>query len=277
MRIRLMMMTALIALNGPSLASAHGPQLQITIDAGRIVTRNILIDSPYAHLTAPKSAYVMPLLEYDGAWYSRPNGEMNALLDIPVYFSGPGLAYGYDQDDGGPRLFDDGTALLLNFADGLKRWDGTAFVDPGSEQVQAFRGSAGAPSALAVTSDSGPFESLAFPPIPADYGVDAHSSARFRLLGDDADPLGSSQDGVYLLSLSISSTQAGLAESDEFYFVLHKNTQPADLAAAVSSLELDAALVQIVPEPSPVALIAGITACIILIRCVGPTTQERMR
>lgn len=242
-----------------SVTLAHGPQLQITNDDGKIVTRSIFMEAPYAALTPRKSVYVMPVLEFNGSWYARPNGTIDPVLGTPVYFSGPGLAYGHDQADGGPRAFEAGSILSLDFTDGLKRWDGTGFVDPGTEQIQAFRGSPANPSATAVTSDSAPFESLAFSPISEDYDEEAHGSARFRLLGDGSDPLSTSQDGVYLLSLSVSSTQAGLAASDEFFYLLNKGAAASDVAAAVSSLGVDASLVQYVPEPSSFAL-AGILA-----------------
>jgi hypothetical protein len=240
-----------------SVVRAHGPQLQITNDAEKIVTRNIFVEAPYATLTPPRSVYVMPVKEFDGSWYARPNGTIDPVLGEPVYFSGPGLAYGQDQVDGEPRAFEAGTSFSLNFTGGLKRWDGTAFVDSGTEQIHAFRGSPVAPSATAVTSDSAPFAGLAFAPIAEDYDEEAHSSARFRLLGDGTDPLTASQDGVFLLSLSISSTQTGLEDSDEFFYVLNKGAAATDLAAAVSSLGVDGSLVQYVPEPSSIAL-AGI-------------------
>jgi hypothetical protein len=196
-------------------------------------------------------------LEYDGAWYSRPNTLVEPALSLPLYYSGPGLAYGHDQADGGDRAFEAGTNFVLNFIDGLKRWDGNAFVDPGAEQIQAFRGSdPDMPSVTAVTKDIGLFESLAFPAIAADYDAQAHSTARFRLLGDGTDGLSPSQDGVYLVSLNIASTQAGLAASDAFYFVMHKNASPDAVSAAVRSLGIDASLVQVVPEPGSLLLVA---------------------
>jgi hypothetical protein len=249
-----------------SSAHAHGPQLQITNDGGQIVTRRIYVEAPYEALAPEKSVYVMPLLEFNGAWYSRPNTLIDPALGLPVYYSGPGLAWGQDQADGGPRAFEEGTNFVLNFTDGLKRWDGAAFVDPGTEQIQAFRGgNADMPSATAVTTDTGPFEGLAFGAIAADYDAEAHSSSRFRLLGDGSDGISPSQDGVYLVSLSVASTQAGLAPSDPFYFVMHKNTTPDVVSAAVASLGIDASLVQVVPEPASVALVviaaAGLAVC----------------
>jgi hypothetical protein len=235
---------------------SHGPQLQITNDEGKIVTRNIFFDSPYTELTSRKSLYVMPLMEYNGGWYSRPNGEVDPVLGLPVYYSGPGLAYGYDQVDGGARTLLADTILSLNLTDGLKRWDGTSFVDPGSEQIQAFRGSAESPSATAITSDSGAVASLALPAIAADYDEEAHSTVRFRLLGDGTDPLSTSQDGVYLVSLNVASTQAGLASSDEFHFMLAKNAGLTEVSAAVAATGIDAAQVQFVPEPASIVLAA---------------------
>ena len=46
-------------------AYAHGPQIQITNDSNKIVTREIVDESSYSTaLSYPKSVYVMPLAQY---------------------------------------------------------------------------------------------------------------------------------------------------------------------------------------------------------------------
>ncbi len=68
-------------------AAAHGPQIQITGESGKITTRRLLLDGPYSTtLTAETSVYVMPLKEHLGVWYSRPNGEINPVLQAPVFY-----------------------------------------------------------------------------------------------------------------------------------------------------------------------------------------------
>ena len=140
-------------------------------------------------LHRPTAVYVIPLLETGGVWYARPNDQPSATLPgLPEYLSGPGIAYGYDQVDGGPRAFANGQHFELNLIDGLQWWNGSAFVDPGLEQIEAFR-SSGSP---AITSDSltpASPATLAYSNVSASYNATAHSSASFRLLGDGAAPL----------------------------------------------------------------------------------------
>jgi hypothetical protein len=266
MRIVCLLIAVLSALFA-EVALAHGPQIQITGDTGKIVTRELLLDSPYTALTSEKSAYVMPLRENLGAWYARPNGTLT-MDGLPEFFSGPGLAYGYGYDPLTPTItpFTVGAKFNLAFTAGLKRWDGAAFVDAGATQLEAFTGgNPNTPSGVARTSDAGPFASL---PIPGGAGTiafavdeqDAHSTARYRLLGDGASPTSASPDGVYLLGLQLSISPGDKAPSAPFFFVLHKNAA-ADVATAVASLNIDPARVQvIVPEPCSVLLSCLATA-----------------
>jgi PEP-CTERM motif len=256
---------------GTSLAHAHGPQLQITDDNNKLVTRQIILDDPYSDsLTDPKSVYVIPVQQFNGIWYSQPNSNIDPILMQVEFPSGPGLAYGYDQVVGGPQVFASGSRLSENFITGLKRWDGSAFVDPGTGQIGAFPGSHTAPPDQAITSDSGPFSGITFPAIPAGYDEDAHFEARFRLLGDGTNPLSLSQDGVYLLSLQVTSTQGGLAPSDPFYFVLRKNATDKAVVDAVNALTtangIAPSLVQYVPEPASLMLFAAGLVCLVVMR-----------
>lgn len=256
------LMIGLCAALAATAATAHGPQLQITNDGGKITTRQLFQDSPYLPVSPPKSVYVIPLLEFDGAWLSRPS---NALLaGIPEFPSGPGFSYGSDQADGGERAFEAGSILSVEFVDGLKLWNGSSFADAGATQLKGYRGSDPAivsPAAnFAVTSDTAPFDSLSLAAVAATYDIDAHAGLRWALLGDGSSPTSVSPDGVYLLSMKLSSNQSNLAPSDPYYFVLHKNASTAAVAAAVASLPVAPELVQIVPEPGTV-LLAVAAAC----------------
>lgn len=255
----------LIALSS---ASAHGPQLQITVDGGKIVPRSILNDH-YEPLTTPKSVYVMEVLDYRGVWYTRPETVLNPT-DHPIapgqpkYYSGPGIAYGIDQ------TFAVGSTLAVNFVTGLQSWNGADFVDAGSTELQYYRGgSIGAagqlisPSASIQTSDGSPSPPLSFAPMADGYTSEAHATARLRFLGDgtttpegvgpQAGTLASEPaDGVYLASIVLSSDESGLADSDPFTFVMHKGVPWSEVSAAVSSLGVPNSAVQVlgVPEPS---------------------------
>jgi hypothetical protein len=251
---------AISAALAASPASAHGPQIQITNDNNKIVTRELLLEEPYsASLTPRKSVYVMPLREFGGVWYSRPNNVSSATIPgAPEYPSGPGLAWGYDTIDGGPQAFAEGSVLSVAFTDGLQRWNGTMFADAGATQLKAFRGSnanvTSPPENFAITSDAAPFDSVSLAAIAANYEAGAHGSLRFALMGDGASPSSTSADGVYLVAQQLGSTQSQLNPSDPFYFVLHKNAAMQDIVAAVQSLGVAPALVQwVVPEPSGVA------------------------
>jgi hypothetical protein len=252
-----------------AVANAHGPQIQITNENNKIVTRELHFEEPYSSsLTPPKSLYVMAAQPFDGVWYSRPNGEIDAILGLPKYPSGPGLAYGYDLADGaGPQAFEAGSVLSVAFTAGLKRWDGVAFVDAGVTELKAFRGSnpnIAAPDAnFAVTSDGGPFDSLSLASIAVNYGgaqpvdgANAHGSLRWALLGDGNSPASSSPDGVYLVSLQLSSSHGGLIPSDEYFFVLNKNSPWSTVADAVGALGVEPSLQQwAAPEPNSSLLV----------------------
>ena len=276
---------ALCAVLVVSTARAHGPQIQITNDNNRIVTRELHLDGPYSTaLSAAKSVYVIPVYEFNGVSYSSPNNTPSATIPgAPEFLSGPGLAYGYDLVDGGPQAFAAGSVPSVGFVDGLKHWNGSAFVDAGATQLKAFRGSnvnITSPSEnFAITSDSGPFDSLAMSAVAVGYGsegAEVHSTIRFALLGDGTTPTSNGSDGVYLLSMQISSTQAGLSASDPYYFVLHKNAPGHNVSAAVASLGVEPSLVQYLSVPEPSAMIlaaAGVIGAIVLRRsrrrCAG--------
>jgi hypothetical protein len=259
-----------VATGWRELACAHGPQIQVTADAGKIVTRRLVNDGPYsATLTPPTSVYVMPVAQYQGVWYSHPNAEIDPILHIPAFPSGPGLAYGYGYDAANPAPFPLGSQFNLAFTVGLKAWNGSAFADAGSAELEAFRGS-GVNLVVARTSDSGPPASIKFPSVIspsmgisfAADGAETHTSVSFRFLGDGVSTNSTLPDGVYLAGLQLGSTSASLQASDPFYFVLTKNAGGSNVAAAVATLGINSSAVQFAPEPntlvsaSPVVVIA---------------------
>jgi hypothetical protein len=245
-------------------AAAHGPQIQVTNDAGKIVTRRLINDGPYGTaLTAPTSVYVMPIAQYLGVWYSHPNGEIDPILHVPEFPSGPGLAYGYGYDAGlKPAPFPLGSQFVLGFADGLKAWNGSAFGDAGATEFEAFRGS-GVNLVTARTSDSGPPVSIRFPSVIspstgvsfAAEGAEAHTSVSFRFLGDGISTTSPLPDGIYLARFTLGSTAASLQASEPYYFVLTKRAPISGITAAVASLGVASGAVQFIPEPVTYTLV----------------------
>ena len=242
-------------------ALGHGPQIQATIDGGRIVTRRIFQDGPYGTvLSPPTSAYVMPLMQNSaGVWLSRPNGTLlpGGILQYP---SGPGIAYGYGYDPvTNPAPFPLGSQLVLGFAGGLKAWDGSGFVDAGATELEAFRGS-GVNLVVARTSDTAPFADIQFPSVIAPAtgiqftNAEAHGGVSYRMLGDGSSMTSPLADGIYLATLTLGSTDSSVATSEPFYFVLTKNAAPADVQAAAGWLDVDQSRIQFVPEPTAVWL-----------------------
>jgi hypothetical protein len=253
-----------LAVAAASSALAHGPQIQTTVEGGKIVTRRVFRDGPYSdELTPPTSAYVMNLFQdFTGVWMSHPN---DALLPggIPEFPSGPGFAYGYGYDAAtNPAPFPLGSQLVLGFSAGLKAWNGAAFVDAGAIELESYRGS-GVDLVVARTSDAAPFADIKFPSVIApatgisyDDG-EAHTSVSYRMLGDGSSTTSPLADGIYLATLQLGSTDPRVTTSDPFYFVLTKNAAAADVQAAAASLGLTAGSVQFVPEPAAAALAAG--------------------
>jgi hypothetical protein len=244
-------------------ASAHGPQIQVTVGTNsnnKIVTRQLLLDEPYSSavgLTAPAEIYVMPVLpvSYLGQSVAR-------VTPSDTQTFGPGFTYGYDQTLGTDHFF---TANLNLHVGGLEIWDGTNFVPTGTgkEQLGLLQSTSNVNADAVKTTAAGGDIAI---PVTAGYTADVHSSMRYTLLGDGLDPYAASRDGIYLVSLQLSATQAApsLSPADPFYFVLDKNGTGTELATAVDSLlastGISRSLVQYtanVPEPVSSSLLAG--------------------
>jgi hypothetical protein len=262
----------LAALVATGAAYAHGPQIQVTVTSGKITTREIILDGSYSNsLTPPKTVYVMPFLDSAGVTYARPNNVDFVLPGVPEFFSGPGLAYGYGYDaTTNPAPFAVGSKFDVALIDGLKKWNGATWEDPGDAQIQAYTGGNAAPSGTATTMDvPSLYPSL---PLPAgaatvsftSEGDEVHNTARYRFLGDGVNP-SSAPDGIYLLRLQLFNDPSG-TPSDPFYFVLNRNSVPGVLATAVASLNVDPTLVQsLVPEPATAGL-AGLAFLVLATR-----------
>jgi hypothetical protein len=266
---------ALLGLGG--FAAAHGPQVQITFNptTGRIETRQI-VDTGSAPTTISNltTTYVMPLLPFtDGGSYVRPDQSINIGTGLPNFSSSPGLAWQYEANLAGTG-WTFGTAgtgqrdltnsqFQLNIQPGVGFWNGSAFVDPGTEQFQAFTGPPANPTATATSQDAGgSVASLGIGQITATSG-NPHTTVRWRVLGNGSTVNSPSDDGVYLLNLTVSSSAAGVGESDQFRFLLYKNASQGEIDAALLSFGLTTAsagvqFFPVVPVPEPAwGLVAG--------------------
>ncbi len=238
---------------------AHGPQIQTTNDSGKIITRAIVPDGLYdTALSAPTSVYVMPLAQYLGVWRAQPDDSSTG--GVPDFVGWPGFAYGYGYDaTTNPAPFPLGSKFTLGFTAGLKAWDGAAFVDAGMTEAEIYRGPSASPSALAKTTDTGPFANVQFPggagiAFATEQG-DTHNTVNYRMVGDGSSITSPLSNGIYLLSLQLSSTSTSVQASDPFYFVLSKNEPTAEVLAAVDSLGFDSSRVQnLIPEPTTASL-----------------------
>jgi hypothetical protein len=187
-----------------------------------------------------------------------PNGD-------PEFLGWPGFMYGHGYNAiSNPEPFPVGSRFILGFADGLQDWNGSAFEDAGSTELEAYRGPSNAPTALAKTSDSGPFQNLLFPGAAGltftAEGNDTHNTVHFRMLGDGTSLNSPLADGIYLLTLQVDNNSASVSASDPYYFVLHKDANPAELSEAVASLGFGPDAVQVIPEPAAMVLaLVGLT------------------
>jgi len=263
-----------------SSATAHGPQIQITSDNNKIVTRQLQPGNSYSStngLTTPASVYVLPVKSV--LFNGNPIARVQPI-DIEVF--GPGFTYGYDQSVPmpGPLKF---TAGLELHVEGLQIWNGTSFVDTGAGKEQlGIRQSSS--NVLADTHKTVMGGNVDVPiPISAPYPADAHSSVRYQLLGDGLSETTASRDGIYLVTLELSGTQTtpSLLPSDTFYYILSKNVDYNALTNAVSSFaakqNIAANRVQyapgVIPEPSAIVLAGiGIIAATIRLRRPGSQT-----
>jgi len=242
-------------------AWSHGPQIQLTAESGKIVSRQVLVDT-YVPVTPVTSIYVLPVASVSGQWLVQPPGTSG---------SGPGIAPGVGFVDAASYPFKTGD-YTTSLVDGLKKWDGASFVDAGDVQLQLYKNVDGSPR-TATTTDVGPFASVTYPLTVAND--DAHTGMGFRFLGDGGSSTSALPDGVYLLSLKVGT--AGLTESDPFYFVLPKGVAPQVTGTAAFAFAqqqgIAAGAIQAmtaIPEPATQAM-----AVVALAGCAAARRRRR--
>ena len=162
------LVAALVATAAPVL-HAHGPQIQLTAEAGKIITGQVMIDD-YVPVSPETSLYVLPVVNGSSQWLVQAPGTAG---------SGPGIAVGFGFFDAASHPFKTGN-YTTSIVDGLKKWNGASFVDAGATQLQLYKTVSGNPL-TATTTDVGPFASLAYSLSVADE--EAHTGMGYRFLG----------------------------------------------------------------------------------------------
>ena len=232
-----------------SQALAHGPQMQITVDGGKLTTRHVLTNV-YTPLTDEKRVYAMPVslvedFDFGPSWRARPESN-------PAYPFGPGAAFGL-----GATLPTSST-LTLSFLSELQLWDGSSFVSAGATELAALRtGNPGPNSLTGNAAFSGGPDFTAEVNIGATYSESSHGSVTYVFLGDGVSPTAPVADGVYLATMGWSSSDPLIAPSDPFYLVLNKGSA-TELMSAISSLGFAPAAVQYLAIPEPSAFVLAI-------------------
>jgi hypothetical protein len=298
---------------GPVAAHGVQVQATFNPATGKIETRQIAHSNGIAEpvigfaradaITPITRVFTMPLLKSRIAgqdlWYTRPTDDRSSLGN-PLWPSGPGLNFRYEYQAGAagfgwewgntttpatnptlPNIA--GTNFSYQILDGLKKWNGSSFEDAGQVQLQLHRGDGTSipnPLVQATTTDAGPFGVLGLSAISAINRPAAnttsipHGSVTYRLLGDGISPTVEAPNGVYLLSLQLTSTAINPTtgqsiSSDPFYYVLSKGESFSQAIAASNAAAalagVDSSQVQVlVPEPSAIGILA--VAGVLLLR-----------
>ena len=259
-------------------ALAHGPQLQITLDQNnKIVTREIVDTTNasglpgsnlagYETLTAPTSVFVIPA-------YLNNSGQYTLQPDNPHYLNGPGYTFRYQTHTPGTNMyFDDapsgsvnlsGTYFSIQYLSGLTRWDGASFVDAGDTQLQAARSSGGVLQTMTTQDGAAAGSTIAYGGLSS-LSTTPHTSLTHLLLGDGSSSTSAVHDGIYRVSVQMSSSSGDIASSDPFDYIIYKGTGVSEALTAAYSLN-PAGNVQVVPEPTGLALL-GLPGLAMLIR-----------
>ncbi len=278
-RSTLLMTSTLLA----SSALAHGPQVQISLDdANKVVVRQIVTTSSsesflprFATLTPPTSVHVLPVFVVN-----NPTNAFNGQVTVqPHPFSQPGghsggggysFRYNFYTPDTNMFINDapvgkvnlEGTNFRMQYTSGLTRWDGSSFIDAGDTQLKAQRGSDGNknnPLQIMTSQDDGPassfinFGTLNAPTGSAVLSQNPHGYITHSLVGDGVNPTSPVLDGIYKISLQISSTHSDIAASDTFDWVLFKGvsvSEAADVAEMLGGSQ------QVIPEPASLIALA---------------------
>lgn len=305
-----------LAAASPVLAHGLQFQITYDQAAQKIVTRQLIAGSAsltsvgyptatQAQISPETRVYVMPLaltnVTAGTGWYSRPS-PLESSPGVPTFPSGPGVAWQYDTTatvpgtfvgtptpiagtgwalngvDSGPQLVNlTGTRFGFKFEDSLKVWNGSALIDPGDEQLQAFAGDAtgaftgSTPNAITTDVGAGP-SFVPVNPIGTTWSNGPHNSTSYRILGNGVDSSSvEPDDGIYVAKFSITSTalipgtSTPIGGSEPAYFVMYKGSTLEEALAVANTLGVSPSQIQAaaVPEPSAVAAFVATAAAML--------------
>lgn len=178
----------------------HIGDIGLSVDDGAIVTRELTSD----RLGPPRLVF---------------SGELGAK-GSPHFTSEPGF-------DAEPGTFDSATRVGFRFASSLQVWDGAHFVDTSTAGPLNGERMRGAFLTLNATSAEGPSPGFDLA-VQANGGWHRHIS--WTLLPEPGHP--EPQVGVYLLPLTLYSTDPAVAESAPFAIVMNDGAAEEEFAAA---------------------------------------------
>jgi len=206
----------LLPLAATSMALGHaGPRIYVDVENDTVVTKK----SHHANFE-PSQVFAGTLTELP------PAGTNIWRTDFPGF-----------EAAGGHQIPDE-TMFGFNILDAVKVWNGSAFVDPGTEKFNISR-------TLDVNTGAGFVGGFNF---FTQSDVGSHAHLTYSLLGNGS-ALGGGDNGVYALKLELTS--GGLDDSLPFYLLLSKNASSEDATAAFNYAST------LVPEPTSMALIAA--------------------
>lgn len=176
-----------------SVASAqHAGDVLLEVIDGRIVTGLLGGESN-------------PIVVHDQRAFGSEFGEI-----LPNFTDEPGF-------DSEPGTFDPASSIGFNVLEGLKSWNGSAWVDAGAVTLEI------AYATESVTVGSDPVAGFAMPVSP---NGEWHRHFDFTLNAPAA-------DGLYLLTWELHSTDPSVGASRPFYIVFNQNGDEAQHAAAI--------------------------------------------
>jgi len=214
MNVSMNRIALLLPLGLATTALGHaGPRIYVDVENNTVVTK-----------TNHNSTYELSQVFEGTLTELSPAGTNIWLTDFPGY-----------EAAGGHQIPDE-TSFGFNVLDALKVWNGSTFVDPGTEELNISRNTSNVNTGAGFVPGFSYFTQ-------SDVGSHAHLT--YSLLGNGS-AIGGGDNGVYALKLELTST--GLTSSAPFYLLLSKSASSGDAGAAFAYAQT------LVPEPGMIGM-----------------------